>query len=143
MAKRSSKSSASSKGVVDAHALIWYLEGGHHLGANARRFMDDQANVLFLPVIALAEACWAVERRRTGIPSVSTLLGHVDADPRIRIVELDRRVHDFSLTLTTITEMHDRLIVATCIYLGRKGKPVPLLTADREITASGLVPIIW
>ncbi len=39
---------------------------------------------------------------------------------------------------STITEMHDRIIVGVARRLN-----VPLLTVDRIITASGLVEIIW
>jgi hypothetical protein len=48
-----------------------------------------------------------------------------------------------SFTLTSLIEMHDRLIVATALYLARAGESVALLTCDVNITASGLVPIIW
>jgi len=42
------------------------------------------------------------------------------------------------LILLSITEMHDRLIVATAIVLENQGETVGLLTCDRNITASGL-----
>ena len=39
---------------------------------------------------------------------------------------------------TSVSEMHDRIIVGVARRLG-----VPLLTADRNITASGLIEIVW
>ena len=42
-----------------------------------------------------------------------------------------------------ITEMHDRLIVATTIILRNRGEEIALLTCDRHITASNLLDIIW
>jgi hypothetical protein len=104
--------------------------------------MQDPATTLYLPIIALAEAYWIVERGRTAIPSVADLVADVDADPRIVLVPLDRAILDLSLTLATITEMHDRQVVATVLYLARKGSSVVLLTCDGNITASGTVPII-
>lgn len=50
--------------IIDAHALIWYVEGNLRLGLNASMVMDDPASVLILPIIALAEACWVVERKK-------------------------------------------------------------------------------
>ena len=129
--------------VLDAHALIWFLGASPRLGTNARAAMQDPASVLFLPVIALAEACWTVDRGRTSIPSVAALLAEVDADPRIVLVPLDRAILDLSLTLTTIGEMHDRQIAATALYLAVAPARVPLLTCDRDIAASGLVQVIW
>src|SRR5205809_599959 len=99
--------------VVDTHALIWYIENNPRLGANARRIMSKRDNTLFLPIIALAEACWIVEHGRCNIPSVTDLLADIDGDPRIVLIPLERETIDLSLTLTAIGEMHDRLIVAT------------------------------
>jgi PIN domain nuclease of toxin-antitoxin system len=129
--------------VLDAHALVWFLEGDPRLGCAARAAMQDPASVLFLPVIAPAEACWAVERGRTSIPSVASLLADVDADPRLVPVLLDRAILDISLTLAPIAEMHDRLITATALHLARAGAPVSLLTCDGNITRFGVVPIVW
>lgn len=129
--------------VLDAHALVWFLEGNPRLGSNARAAMQDPASVLYLPAIALAEACWVVERGRTSIPSVASLLADVDADPRVVLVPLDRAILDLSLTLTPLTEMHDRQIAATALYLARAGSALPLLTCDGNITASGLLPLVW
>lgn len=129
--------------VLDAHTLVWFLEGNPRLGANARAAMQDPASVLYLPIIALAEACWVVDRGRTSIPSVSSLLADVDADPRLALIPLDRTILDISLTLTSINEMHDRQIAATALHLATAGSAVPLLTCDGNITASGIVPIVW
>jgi len=130
--------------VIDAHALIWFLVGSPKLGADARVVLNDPDGALYLPVIALAEACWVVEKGKAAtIPSVAALLKAVDADERVVIVPLDRPVLDLSHTLTAIPEMHDRLIVATALALSVPGDSVALLTADAAITASGLVPIVW
>jgi PIN domain nuclease of toxin-antitoxin system len=132
-----------SKYVVDTHALIWFLESNPRLGADAQRMMRDPSSELFLPVIALAEACWIIERGRTSIPSAADLLQDVDADQRVTVVPLDRDILDLSLTLSSIGEMHDRQIVATALLLQRQGRAVALLTKDANIVASGVVPIVW
>jgi PIN domain nuclease of toxin-antitoxin system len=129
--------------VLDAHALIWFLGASPRLGINARAAMQDPASVLYLPVIALAEACWVVQRGKTAIPSVAALLADVDADPRIVLVPLDRAILDVSLTLTAINEMHDRQIAATALHLAVTPASVPLLTCDGNITGSGLVRVVW
>jgi len=48
--------------VVDAHALIWFLEGNARLGQAAKLAMEDPSSALHLPIIALAEACWLWRR---------------------------------------------------------------------------------
>ncbi len=56
---------------------------------------------------------------------------------------LDWAVIERSNTLTTIGEMHDRQIAASAVLLGEAGESVALLTTDLNITASGVVPIVW
>jgi PIN domain nuclease of toxin-antitoxin system len=129
--------------VVDTHALIWHMQGDSKLGRAAKAILDDPRSELYLPGIALAEACWIVENGRTTIPSVSDLLTAVDADPRIKIVPLDRDVINETLPLNAIPEMHDRQIVATALFLQRRGHTVALLTKDTSIVASKLINIIW
>jgi hypothetical protein len=47
------------------------------------------------------------------------------------------------MNLSTINEMHDRQIAATALVLGNQGDNVRLLICDQNITASGLVTIVW
>ncbi|MGF2034580.1 MAG: type II toxin-antitoxin system VapC family toxin [Nostoc sp. CmiVER01] len=131
------------KYVIDTHALIWFLEGNSRLGANANAVLSNPDSQLFIPAITLAEAVWIVERGKTSIPSTKNLLLAVEADPRIIIYPLDKDVIETTISLSTINEMHDRQIAATVLVLASKGEKVELLTCDSNITASGLVPIIW
>ncbi|MBM3493540.1 MAG: type II toxin-antitoxin system VapC family toxin [Armatimonadetes bacterium] len=129
--------------ILDAHALIWFLEGNPRLGAAARAVIEDPDARLLLPSIALAEALHVVARGRTSIPSVSDLLSDVEADHRIAVATLDQAIVALSVTLTPLPEMPDRLIVATALHESASGEPVALLTCDTAIVNSGLVPIVW
>jgi len=129
--------------AVDAHALIWFLAGNQRLGGKALGVLQDPGNRLYVPIIALAEACWAVARGKTRIASVAALLAGIDSDPRFVVVPLDRAVLDRSLALSAIPEMHDCLIAATALVLGGASSPVPILTCDADIISSGLVPVVW
>ncbi len=131
------------KYVVDTHALIWYLEGNPRLGAAAQAVMDDPASEMVLPLIALAEAVYTVDKGRTKIPGVSDLINDVTSDPRIELYPLTFEVLQQSLTAGTVPEMHDRLIVATTLYLQNLGHQVSLLSTDSQIIGSALVSIIW
>jgi len=131
------------KYVIDTHALIWFLEGNSRLGKNAKNVLTDPSSQLVLPAIALAEAVWIVGRGRTSIPSALALLDAVSADPRLVIYSLDEAVVRRTLTLSPITEMHDRQIVATVLVLADQGESVTLLTCDLNITEAGLLTILW
>lgn len=130
------------KFVVDTHALIWFLAGSSRLGSHADQVLSDPLSTLILPATALAEACWIVERRATGL-TAADILTALDSDPRFEIYPLDRSVIEKSNTLHTIREMHDRQIAATAALLIEAGESAVLLTYDIDITASGLVPVVW
>lgn len=129
--------------VLDAHAAIWFLEDNSKLGPAAKRILLDPVAQLVMPTIALAEACWIIERGRSTIPTVNDFLRTLDGDPRIRSHPLDRHVVERTVGLNAILEMHDRQIVATALLLMDRGYSVAILTRDANITASGLVPVIW
>lgn len=129
--------------VLDAHPLVWYLEGNPRLGRRAKSIMDARDSAFILPIIALAEAAFVVERGRTRIPSVQTLVGRVEADQRIRIVPLTMDVLRESFGLLAIPEMHDPLIVATARLLQARGRSVTLISRDETIVASRLIATVW
>ena len=131
------------KYVLDTHALVWYLEGNPRLGQNAKAVLNDPRNDLVLPIIALAEAAFIIERGRTSIPDVSILLQAVLADSRLEIYPLNWEVFQQTLIATAVPEMHDRQIVATALYLCTLGHSVNILTKDNTIVAAGLAPITW
>ncbi len=131
------------KYIVDTHALIWHFEGNRLLGASAKAVTTDPNSELILPAIALAEAMFIVEKGRCLLTSVRDMLDDVRADARIQIFPLTSGVLEESASLAAIPEIHDRLIVATGIYLQNQGESVEILTKDNEITLSSLLPIVW
>ncbi len=131
------------KFILDTHALIWHLEGNKLLGSNAKAIIDDPASELVLPIIALAEAAFVVEKGRTSIPQVSDLLNDVRSDRRIQIYPLTDEILDISFTLTAIPEIHDRLIAATGIHLQKVGETVEIVTKDNEIILSSALKVSW
>lgn len=131
------------KFVIDTHAIVWFLEGNSRLGVDARAILSDVSSQLVLPAIALAEAAWIVERGKTSIPSVESLLNAIDNDPRVIVYPLDKAAIERSVGLAQIHEMHDRQIVATVLVLQEQGETATLLTCDQNIVASGMVAVVW
>lgn len=129
--------------VVDAHALIWFAADDPQLGARAGDVMRNPASKLFLPSIALAEACWVVGKARTKISSAAELIRAVEADPRFVVVPLTVELIKLTLNMPAELEMDDRQIVATVKLLAAQGNPPALLTKDEKIVRSALVPIVW
>ena len=131
------------KFILDTHALIWHLEGNRLLGNAAKAVIDAPESELILPIIALAEAAFVVEKGRSAISAVSDLFADVRNDARIEIYPLTTGILNESIALTAVPEIHDRLIVATGIYLRTLGETVEILTKDNEIILSSLLPVRW
>jgi PIN domain nuclease of toxin-antitoxin system len=133
------------KYILDTHALVWYLEGNSRLGSQAKATMTALESEMVLPLIALAEATFLIEKGRIGIPSISNLLTDVRNDDRIEIYPLTVAIFERSLTPEglLIPELHDRFIVSTGLYLQDLGHTVSILTRDEIITDSGILPVVW
>jgi hypothetical protein len=57
-------------------------------------------------------------------------------------------LHPLDISVVTLApvelEIHDAIIVGTALYLSDELKePVPLITLDKTISNSRLVPVIW
>lgn len=131
------------KYIVDTHGLIWYVEGNPKLGSQAKTVFDNADSVLILTTIALAEAIDIVQKQRTALPDVKTLLNRVLTDYRIEIAPLTIDILQESLNALAVPEMHDRLITATGLFIQKQGFSVAVLTKDDSIINSKLVKTIW
>jgi PIN domain nuclease of toxin-antitoxin system len=133
------------KYILDTHALIWYLEGNPNLGQQAKATMGVADSEMILPLIALAEATYLIEKGRIGIPTILDLLADISDDDRIEVYPLTWEVFERSLTLEglRIPELHDRFIVSTGLHLQDLGHTIAILTKDKSITDAGVLPIIW
>ena|ERR1700758_4514242 len=133
------------KYILGTHALVWYLEGNERLGEQAKAVIDAPTSEMILPLIALAEAAFIIERGRTSIPTVSDLLDNVKADNRIEIYPITQEVFERSLTAEglKIPELHDRLIVSTGLHLQDLGHNISILTVDSTIASANVLPVIW
>lgn len=67
----------------------------------------------------------------------------LDLDSRIMMYPLDRIVINETLKLSEIDKIHDRQIVAAAIALQKQDETVVLLSCDRNITAFGVVQLVW
>lgn len=133
------------KYILDTHALVWYLEGNPKLGQQAKITMGAADSLMVLPLIAVAEAAFLIERGRIGIPSVPDLFKDIFEDKRIEIFPLTWDVFERSLTDEglRIPELHDRFIVSTGLHLQDLGDTVEIITMDHAITNAGVLPVIW
>ena len=126
--------------VTDTHALVWYLGGSPLLSAGARAAFDEVvsgSSQVSIPAIVLAEMIMLVEKRHTSI-DIGGIVGALRTIPGFRFTSLSPEIALRIQTLTGLSDIHDRLIVAEALENGAS-----LITRDQAITASGLVKTVW
>jgi len=126
--------------VADTHALFWYLFRSSKLSPKAISiFKDAEAGnaLIHLPAIVFAELFYL--NIKLGEPiDFAVKFAELEQAPQFILTPFDPEdVLDFDRD-SAINEMHDRLIVGLARRLG-----CPLLTVDKNITASGVVQVVW
>ena len=119
--------------VTDTHCLFWYLTNHPRLSlSHKQRFDHGAARSVVIPTIALAELLYLSHKVSLPLPFAKTL-DLLRAEARFEIAPLSLEIIQEASSLQKL-EIHDLLIVATARHLD-----LPLMTADQESIASGLV----
>ena len=90
-----------------------------------------------VPTIVIAELIMMIEKRRTTL-SIAQVITTLKKVKGYRFVPLTVPIVLQIQTAVALPDLHDRFIVATALHLG-----VPLITQDKLITQSGVIPVIW
>jgi len=128
--------------LTDTHALLWYLTDDERLGERARETFveaDKGEATVIIPTIVLAESLFIVEKHKVDVKfrdilkKIQNSLNYVVYPLNITVV---LKCQDKELK--KISEIHDRIIVATAKLLNVKP-----ITKDPEIQDSGIVECVW
>lgn len=126
--------------VVDTHTLLWHVGNDRRLGPTARRILNDPNAKLIVPVLVLAEAKHAADRKRVAVPFETVLQTVIDSS-HIKVLSFDITAATY---LSSELDIHDAIIVATArAAQDFFGEDVSILTNDITITESNLIPVIW
>ena len=123
--------------VVDTHALAWFISRDRRLGHRARAILRDPSVRIIVPTIVLAEIKYLAHRGRIA-QTLDDVLRAVNSDPRCTIYPVDLGV---VLAASVNLDIHDSLIVGTALV--QREIVDGILTRDKVIVASGLVPTVW
>jgi PIN domain nuclease of toxin-antitoxin system len=126
--------------VTDTHPWVWFLTANSRLSEDARSSLSNPSHLIIVPSIVMLEIRYLYNRKRIPI-SFEEVLEQLETTENILIHPLDVSVASIApMTL----EIYDAIIVGTTIYLSKElGQVVSLVTNDKAITDSGLVPVIW
>ncbi len=123
--------------VADAHSWVYYLTG--KLSKKADEIFTSVENgedVIYVPTIALAECLYLSDKGKISL-DMKELLTKFKISLNFIPVSFNFEVLKILPTIK-MTELHDRIIVATSKLLNSK-----LITKDEEIKNSGLIETIW
>ncbi len=128
--------------VVDTHVLVWWLEASQKLPATVKSLLDPRNTDLHLPVIVVAELVDLCVKGRTFL-KLESILAILREEERFVIHDLTAEMAIGMVKYAQLPDIHDRCIVVTTAKLIELGHDALLVTRDRAIRDSGLVPTIW
>jgi len=128
--------------LTDTHALLWYLTDDKRLGKRAREIfvkVDKGETAVVIPTIVLAESLFIAEKHKADV-KFGDVLKKIQNSLNYVVYPLDLNVvlKCQDKELKKISEVHDRIIVATAKLLDVKP-----ITKDLEIQNSGTIECVW
>ncbi len=126
--------------VADTHALLWWFVDSPKIGDKAAAIFEECENgehVIFVPSIVIAEALSIFDKKRVSF-NFRRLLKKIDESDNFTLVALDFPVLQKMTTLKNISELHDKIIVATAKHLN-----LPIITKDEILQDSKNIKTIW
>ncbi len=129
--------------LADSHAIVWQSQRSSELSAPAADALleAEETDGVVVSVATLIDL-WYVTQTTKAVTEadLADLREKISSSPELRLHPIDGDVADATIAIPrdTLADPWDRFIVATAQIL-----QVPLVTRDRAIRASGLVPTIW
>jgi PIN domain nuclease of toxin-antitoxin system len=125
--------------TIDAHSLIWYVHKDSNVKLSKKAFdiicEAEKDGTIYVPIIALMEILWLIERGKYNI-SFDSLKDALKRNIAFEIVPLTYELMELSEGLKGV-ELHDRVIVATAIMTDTE-----LITKDLAISKA-YNRVIW
>lgn len=125
--------------VADTHALLWYLVRSPRLGPRAIRIFNEGESGrvrILVPTIVLAELYYA-NLKWGPFFEFADAIALVQSAGQFEILPLSIEDVLAFAREEGVKEMHDRIIAGVA-----RRHEAPLLSRDRDITASG-VRVVW
>ncbi|MCC7202364.1 MAG: PIN domain-containing protein [Nitrospirae bacterium] len=126
--------------LTDTHALLWHFTNSNRISTKAKDIFDKCEEghcVIFIPSIVIAECLRIFNRKKIAFNFI-TLFDQIRESENYAIIPLDQRVLLQMTETTEVTELHDKIIVATAQLLD-----VQLITKDSFLRKLKNIKTIW
>lgn len=128
--------------VADTHSLLWYLFIPKRLSKTALNVFEtiQSDDLLVIPAVVVAEAVMVVTKQRiqATFEELELVFASLQQEEVCLFAPLTSEDILASTAFSQIPDIFDRLIV----YEAHKRDGI-LVTKDKTITKSGLIPTIW
>lgn len=126
--------------MIDTHILVWYFTGSERLSEEMKERIDrirGSGGRILVPTIVLSEALYIAENEREVSSDRETVLDFdalyrkIVDDIGFEVVGFGQGVLEEATRVTSVPELHDRIITATARFYGAE-----IMTDDPEIESS-------
>jgi len=128
--------------VLDTHVVVWWLEANSKLPEPVRASLGNKDLDLHLAAIVVAKIVDLCIKGRTAL-KLAPVLAVLRDDERFVMHDFTAEMAMETFKYAALPDIHDRCIVGTAAKLIEGGLDAVLITRDRAIRESGLVPTMW
>lgn len=126
--------------LADTHALIWHFVDSPRISRKARSIFDRCEKgdcVIFIPSIVIAECLSIFDKKRIDF-DFKTLFYRLRKSENYVICPLDHKILLRMMETKEVSELHDKIIVATAKHL-----EMPLITKDTVLAGLKTIATVW
>ena len=126
--------------LTDTHALLWHFINSPKISQKTREIFNKCERgecIIFIPSIVIAECLSIFDKKKVAF-DFNELFSRIRNSENYAIIPLDHEVLQKMTDTTEVTELHDKIIVATTKLL-----EVPLITKDASLRDLESFTTIW
>lgn len=126
--------------LTDTHALLWYITNSPKISPKAKTLFDRCEKgecIIFIPSIVIAECLSIFDKKRVAF-DFKALFDRIRRSENYAIIPLDRKILLQMVETREVSELHDKIIVATVKLLD-----VPIITKDAFLLDLKTINAIW
>ena len=126
--------------IADTHALIWHFTNSPKISRKIKGIFDRCENgdcIIFIPSIVIAECLSIFDKKKVDF-DFKILFDKIRKSENYIIIPLDHRIILRMVETKEVTELHDKIIVATAKLLD-----TPLITKDAILAGLKSITTVW